>query len=156
MLFTGDLYSLLNFLSFARWLFIGLAVAGMIYLRYKRPDMPRPFKVTMVTWLFSINRFCSNQALYLKRDHLMKISSFLVAHTFIWIYLFSENISWDLAYKEPQTRWYYVTSPTTGYFLIFNSVQHNYGSNPVWKPNRFGGKCSHILQHQTEELMRNC
>lgn len=49
MLFTSDLQSLLNFLSFARWLFIGLAVAGMIYLRYKRPDMPRPFKVTMVT-----------------------------------------------------------------------------------------------------------
>ncbi|OXB74607.1 UNVERIFIED_CONTAM: hypothetical protein H355_013441 [Colinus virginianus] len=46
MLFSGDLYSLLNFLSFARWLFIGLVVAGLIYLRYKRPDMPRPFKVT--------------------------------------------------------------------------------------------------------------
>ncbi|OWK14495.1 hypothetical protein Celaphus_00000508, partial [Cervus elaphus hippelaphus] len=44
MLFSGDLYSLLNFLSFARWLFIGLAVAGLIYLRYKRPDMHRPFK----------------------------------------------------------------------------------------------------------------
>lgn len=46
MLFCGDLYSLLNFLSFARWLFIGIAVAGLIYLRYKRPDMHRPFKVT--------------------------------------------------------------------------------------------------------------
>lgn len=46
MLFSGDLYSLLNFLSFARWLFIGLAVGGLIYLRYKRPDMHRPFKVT--------------------------------------------------------------------------------------------------------------
>lgn len=45
MLFSGDLYSLLNFLSFARWLFMGLVVAGLIYLRYKRPDMHRPFKV---------------------------------------------------------------------------------------------------------------
>ncbi|XP_010134201.1 PREDICTED: cystine/glutamate transporter [Buceros rhinoceros silvestris] len=54
MLFNGDLYSLLNFLSFARWLFIGLAVAGLIYLRYKRPDMPRPFKVPLfIPALFS-------------------------------------------------------------------------------------------------------
>ncbi|XP_074848029.1 cystine/glutamate transporter [Carettochelys insculpta] len=54
MLFTGDLYSLLTFLSFARWLFIGLVVAGLIYLRYKRPDMPRPFKVPLfIPALFS-------------------------------------------------------------------------------------------------------
>ncbi|XP_053259322.1 cystine/glutamate transporter [Podarcis raffonei] len=54
MLFSSDLYSLLNFLSFARWLFIGLAVAGMIYLRYKRPEMPRPFKVPLfIPALFS-------------------------------------------------------------------------------------------------------
>uniref|UniRef100_A0A8C0G604 Cystine/glutamate transporter n=1 Tax=Chelonoidis abingdonii TaxID=106734 RepID=A0A8C0G604_CHEAB len=54
MLFSGDLYSLLNFLSFARWLFIGLVVIGLIYLRYKRPDMPRPFKVPLfIPALFS-------------------------------------------------------------------------------------------------------
>ncbi|KAJ1217338.1 hypothetical protein NDU88_004932 [Pleurodeles waltl] len=54
MLFSADIYSLLNFLSFARWLFIGLAVAGLIYLRYKRPDMPRPFKVPIfIPALFS-------------------------------------------------------------------------------------------------------
>ncbi|KAG8522163.1 Cystine/glutamate transporter [Galemys pyrenaicus] len=54
MLFSGDLYSLLNFLSFARWLFIGLAVAGLIYLRHKRPDMHRPFKVPLfIPALFS-------------------------------------------------------------------------------------------------------
>lgn len=53
MLFNGDLYSLLNFLSFARWLFIGLVVAGLIYLRYKRPDMPRPFKVTSALYCFT-------------------------------------------------------------------------------------------------------
>ncbi|XP_006977662.1 cystine/glutamate transporter [Peromyscus maniculatus bairdii] len=54
MLFSGDLYSLLNFLSFARWLFMGLVVAGLIYLRYKRPDMHRPFKVPLfIPALFS-------------------------------------------------------------------------------------------------------
>ena len=44
-LFVGDIYSLLNFMSFLRWLFIGVAVLGLIYLRYTRPDMHRPFKV---------------------------------------------------------------------------------------------------------------
>ncbi|XP_007496378.2 cystine/glutamate transporter [Monodelphis domestica] len=58
MLFFGDLYSLLNFLSFARWLFIGLAVAGLIYLRYKQPDMHRPFKVPLfIPALFSFTCF---------------------------------------------------------------------------------------------------
>ncbi|KAG8453904.1 hypothetical protein GDO86_000506, partial [Hymenochirus boettgeri] len=54
MLFTGDIYTLLNFFSFVRWLFIGLAVAGVIYLRYKRPEMHRPFKVPIfIPALFS-------------------------------------------------------------------------------------------------------
>uniref|UniRef100_A0AAR2LTI1 Cystine/glutamate transporter n=1 Tax=Pygocentrus nattereri TaxID=42514 RepID=A0AAR2LTI1_PYGNA len=45
ILFLGDLYSLLNFMSFLRWFFIGVAVTGLIYMRYTRPEMPRPFKV---------------------------------------------------------------------------------------------------------------
>ncbi|KAG7241959.1 hypothetical protein INR49_024706 [Caranx melampygus] len=46
-LFVGDIYSLLNFMSFLRWLFIGFVVLGLIYLRYKKPDLPRPFKVPL-------------------------------------------------------------------------------------------------------------
>lgn len=45
-LWSGDLYSLLNFMSFLRWLFIGVAVLGLIYLRFTKPDLPRPFKVS--------------------------------------------------------------------------------------------------------------
>ncbi|XP_072112347.1 cystine/glutamate transporter isoform X4 [Mobula birostris] len=52
MLFVSDIYSLLNFMSFVRWLFIGLAVAGLIYMRHKRPDMPRPFKVPLFIPVF--------------------------------------------------------------------------------------------------------
>ena len=48
-LFVGDIYSLLNFMSFLRWLFIGVVVLGLIYLRYKKPDLPRPFKVSFLT-----------------------------------------------------------------------------------------------------------
>uniref|UniRef100_A0A3Q3VMC2 Cystine/glutamate transporter n=1 Tax=Mola mola TaxID=94237 RepID=A0A3Q3VMC2_MOLML len=46
-LFVGDIYSLLNFMSFLRWLFIGLVVLGLVYLRYTKPDLPRPFKVPL-------------------------------------------------------------------------------------------------------------
>uniref|UniRef100_A0A4W4G0B3 Cystine/glutamate transporter n=1 Tax=Electrophorus electricus TaxID=8005 RepID=A0A4W4G0B3_ELEEL len=58
ILFLGDIYSLLNFMSFLRWLFIGMAVVGLIYLRYTRPDMPRPFKVPIfIPAVFSFTCF---------------------------------------------------------------------------------------------------
>ncbi|XP_013883109.1 cystine/glutamate transporter [Austrofundulus limnaeus] len=47
-LFVGDIYSLLNFMSFLRWLFIGVVVLGLLYLRYTKPDLPRPFKVPII------------------------------------------------------------------------------------------------------------
>lgn len=47
LLFLGDIYSLFNFMSFLRWLFIGVVVLGLIYLRYTKPDLPRPFKVPL-------------------------------------------------------------------------------------------------------------
>ncbi|KAJ8269479.1 hypothetical protein COCON_G00120860 [Conger conger] len=58
ILFFGDIYSLLNFLSFVRWLNIGIAVSGLIYLRYTRPKMPRPFKAPLfMPVLFSFTCF---------------------------------------------------------------------------------------------------
>uniref|UniRef100_A0A672KQJ0 Cystine/glutamate transporter n=1 Tax=Sinocyclocheilus grahami TaxID=75366 RepID=A0A672KQJ0_SINGR len=58
ILFLGDIYSLLNFMSFLRWLFIGVAVIGLIYMRYTRPDMPRPFKVPIfIPAVFSFTCF---------------------------------------------------------------------------------------------------
>ncbi|XP_069083597.1 cystine/glutamate transporter-like [Pleurodeles waltl] len=45
MVSIGDLYGLLNFFSFSRWLFIGLTTLGLIIHRFKYPDLPRPFKV---------------------------------------------------------------------------------------------------------------
>ncbi|XP_075870246.1 cystine/glutamate transporter [Nelusetta ayraudi] len=46
-LFVGDIYGLLNFMSFLRWLFIGIVVLGLIYLRFTKPDLPRPFRVPL-------------------------------------------------------------------------------------------------------------
>ncbi|XP_075066485.1 cystine/glutamate transporter-like [Mixophyes fleayi] len=48
MIGIGDLYGLLNFYSFSRWLFMGLVTIGLIIHRRKYPDLPRPFKVPLI------------------------------------------------------------------------------------------------------------
>ncbi|KAK7922245.1 hypothetical protein WMY93_009147 [Mugilogobius chulae] len=57
-LFVGDIHGLLNFMSFMRWLFIGVVVLGLLYLRYTQPDLPRPFKVPLfIPVLFCLTCF---------------------------------------------------------------------------------------------------
>uniref|UniRef100_A0A7N9C7T3 Cystine/glutamate transporter n=1 Tax=Macaca fascicularis TaxID=9541 RepID=A0A7N9C7T3_MACFA len=103
MLFSGDLDSLLNFLSFARWLFIGLAVAGLIYLRYKCPDMHRPFKVPLfIPALFSFTCLFM-VALSLYSDPFSTGIGFIITLTGVpAYYLF---IIWD---KKP--KWFRIMS----------------------------------------------
>ncbi|CAG5114578.1 unnamed protein product [Candidula unifasciata] len=48
MLISDDVYSLINYLSFAQWLSVGASIAGMVYLRFTRPDMPRPIKMPLI------------------------------------------------------------------------------------------------------------
>ncbi|XP_012678924.2 cystine/glutamate transporter [Clupea harengus] len=48
MLGRGDIYQLINFASFSRWLFIAMATLGMLIHRYRFPEYPRPFKVPWV------------------------------------------------------------------------------------------------------------
>ncbi|XP_040294823.1 cystine/glutamate transporter-like [Bufo bufo] len=48
MIGIGDLYGLLNFYSFSRWLFMGLVTIGLIIHSQKHPDLPRPFKVPLI------------------------------------------------------------------------------------------------------------
>ncbi|XP_041443809.1 cystine/glutamate transporter isoform X2 [Xenopus laevis] len=45
MIGIGDLYGLLNFNSFSRWLFMGLTTLGLMVHRYRHPNLPRPFKI---------------------------------------------------------------------------------------------------------------
>ncbi|XP_053113635.1 cystine/glutamate transporter-like [Hemicordylus capensis] len=47
MICVGDLYHLLNFFSFSRWLFIGLATLGLIVHRCRHPEILSPFKVPL-------------------------------------------------------------------------------------------------------------
>ncbi|XP_064312935.1 cystine/glutamate transporter isoform X1 [Phalacrocorax carbo] len=47
MVCIGDIYHLMNFFSFSRWLFIGLATLGLIVHRHRHPELRSPFKVPL-------------------------------------------------------------------------------------------------------------
>lgn len=43
-----DVYVLINYVSFVEALFTSISVTGLIWMRYKRPDLVRPIKVSSV------------------------------------------------------------------------------------------------------------
>ncbi|XP_059170201.1 large neutral amino acids transporter small subunit 1-like [Physella acuta] len=48
MLISDNIYSLINYLSFTQWLSVGGSIAGMVVLRFTRPEMKRPIKMPLV------------------------------------------------------------------------------------------------------------
>ncbi|XP_001603387.1 Y+L amino acid transporter 2 [Nasonia vitripennis] len=47
LLFIKDVYTLINYVSFVEALFTTMSITGLLWLRYKRPDLHRPIKVPL-------------------------------------------------------------------------------------------------------------
>ena len=45
MLIPSDIETLIDFFSFAAWMFYAVVFCALIYLRWKAPNAPRPYKV---------------------------------------------------------------------------------------------------------------
>ncbi|NWT89669.1 LAT2 protein, partial [Lanius ludovicianus] len=48
MLVTGDIYTLINYVGFVNYLWYGVTVAGLLVLRWREPQLPRPIKVNLL------------------------------------------------------------------------------------------------------------
>ncbi|XP_078688077.1 Y+L amino acid transporter 2-like [Branchiostoma floridae x Branchiostoma belcheri] len=48
ILLFGDIYTLINYYAFIRWTGVGAAVAALLILRWRKPDLPRPFKTPLI------------------------------------------------------------------------------------------------------------
>ncbi|KAM5164871.1 b(0,+)-type amino acid transporter 1-like [Mantella aurantiaca] len=52
MIIPGDFSTIVNFFSFTAWLFYGTTIFGLIYMKIKKPDIPRPYKVPILIPVF--------------------------------------------------------------------------------------------------------
>ncbi|XP_069829230.1 b(0,+)-type amino acid transporter 1-like [Dendropsophus ebraccatus] len=48
LIIPGDFSSIVTYFSFIAWIFYGLTISGLIYMKIKKPDIPRPYKVPII------------------------------------------------------------------------------------------------------------
>ncbi|CAM9624537.1 unnamed protein product [Lampetra fluviatilis] len=71
MVAWGDFGTIVNYFSFTSWFFYGITVSSLLYLRYVRPDSPRPYKVPLAApVLVVITAACLVLAPILEEPHI--------------------------------------------------------------------------------------
>uniref|UniRef100_A0A673C0J2 B(0,+)-type amino acid transporter 1-like n=1 Tax=Sphaeramia orbicularis TaxID=375764 RepID=A0A673C0J2_9TELE len=48
VLIPGDFQSIVNYFSFAAWFFYAITLSGLLYLRIKKPELPRSYRVPII------------------------------------------------------------------------------------------------------------
>uniref|UniRef100_A0A8B9QR98 b(0,+)-type amino acid transporter 1 n=1 Tax=Anas platyrhynchos TaxID=8839 RepID=A0A8B9QR98_ANAPL len=48
MVMSGNFTSIVNFFSFIAWFFYGMTISGLLYLKIKKPELPRSYKVPII------------------------------------------------------------------------------------------------------------
>ncbi|XP_077587381.1 b(0,+)-type amino acid transporter 1 isoform X3 [Stigmatopora nigra] len=48
VLIPGDFQSIVNFFSFTAWFFYAITLSGLLYLKIKKPELPRPYRVPII------------------------------------------------------------------------------------------------------------
>ncbi|XP_025900714.1 b(0,+)-type amino acid transporter 1-like [Nothoprocta perdicaria] len=48
MILSGSFTTIVNFFSFIAWFFYGMTILGLLYLKIKKPELPRSYKVPIV------------------------------------------------------------------------------------------------------------
>ncbi|NWW50645.1 BAT1 protein, partial [Pedionomus torquatus] len=48
MVISGSFTSIVNFFSFIAWFFYGMTITGLLYLKIKKPELPRSYKVPII------------------------------------------------------------------------------------------------------------
>ncbi|KAM9788133.1 b(0,+)-type amino acid transporter 1 isoform 3-T3 [Syngnathus typhle] len=48
VLIPGDFESIVNFFSFTAWFFYAITFSGLLYLKIKKPELPRPYRVPII------------------------------------------------------------------------------------------------------------
>lgn len=54
MVLYGTIDSLIDFFSFTAWIFYGGAMLALIVMRYTKPNYPRPYKVSHIFFVMTV------------------------------------------------------------------------------------------------------
>lgn len=94
MLFVSDIFELINYFSQILWFSVAASIAGMLWLRYKQPNLPRPIKVNLIIPVLFI--ICCLFLVLFPIPYSPKNSLICLAITLSGIPVYYVFIKWDI------------------------------------------------------------